>query len=405
MDATYRTPYNRAFTPTFYDQYRQRLEAEVGPVPFRLAETPLFLPPYLRDRLMEATRDIVSQLAEPARMVRLRRAVPEHFDVPGVDDSPACMTVDFALVRGEDGRLDGRVIELQAFPSLYAFTLVQARVFDELVRGLPGMPDGGFHCFAPPFDFDSATRLLREAVVGAEAPENVALLEIEPGRQKTRPDFVAMEALTGVAPVCVTEVLRRGARLFRKDAKGREVPIHRVFNRVVFDEWFRKNPPAPFRFTEALDLTWCPHPNWYWMWSKYALPVLSHPLLPKTWFLGELPEVPEDLSRYVLKPLFSFAGAGVVVDPTAEDLERIPAAERGDWILQEKVNYARDLLTTDGAGVAAEIRILCLKPQGAPLPVPFMNLVRLSRGKMLGIDHNKDFEWVGSSVGMWPRGS
>ncbi len=405
MDATYRTPYNRAFTAPFYDLYKQRLQAEVGPVPYRLAESPLFLPPYLRDRLMEATRDLVSQLAEPARMVRLRKAVPAHFDVPRVDESPSCMTIDFALVRGEDGRLDARVIEMQAFPSLFAFTMVQARLFDELLREIPGMPKDGFHCFAPGFDFDSGARLLKEAIVGAESPENVVLLEIQPDQQKTRPDFVATKALTGVAPVCVTEVLRRGARLFRKDASGREVPIHRVFNRVVFDEWFRKKPQAQFSFTDELDLSWCPHPNWYWMWSKYSLPVLSHPLLPKTWFVSELPEVPADLSRYVLKPLFSFAGTGVVVDPTAEDLARIPESERGDWILQEKVTYARDMLTTEGAGVAAEIRILCLKPQGAPLPVPFMNLVRLSRGKMIGVDHNKDLDWVGSSVALWPRGS
>ncbi len=404
MDPLLRAAYNQAFSPALYQSYKSRLEAWVGPLPYRLAETPLFLPPYLRDRLMEATRDLVSQLAEPSRMTRLRRAVPRHFDVPGVDDSPSCMTVDFAIVRGEDGRLDGRVIEMQAFPSIFAFTLVQARLLDGMLRELPGMPKDGFHCFGPGFDFDAGAQLLKDAVVGAEDPEQVVLLEIEPQEQKTRPDFVATRQLIGVDTVCVTEVLRRGAQLYRK-VDGREVPIRRVFNRVVFDEWFRKKPAAAFSFTDELDLSWCPHPNWYWMWSKYSLPVLSHPLLPRTWFVSELPEVPEDLSKFVLKPLFSFAGAGVVVDPTAEDLARIPEHERGDWILQEKVSYARNLMTPDGAGVAAEIRILCLKPQGAPLPVPFMNLVRLSRGKMLGVDHNKDFEWVGSSVALWPRGS
>jgi hypothetical protein len=404
MDTTFRTHFNQAFSPARYHSYKQRLESEVGTIPYRLAETPLFLPPYLRDRLMEATRDIVSQLAEPTRMVRLRKAVPAHFDVPAVDDSPSCMTVDFALVKGADGRLDGRVIELQAFPSIYAFTMVQARLLDRILQETPGFPKEGFHCFGPGFDFDSGARLLKDTVLGGEDPEHVVLLEIEPNGQKTRPDFVATQSLTGVAPVCVTEVLRRGAQLYRK-VDGREVPIRRVFNRVVFDEWFRKKPQTRFAFTDPLELSWCPHPNWYWMWSKYALPVLEHPLLPRTRFVSELEEVPEDLSAFVLKPLFSFAGAGVVVDPTPADVARIPEAERGDWILQEKVTYARDLLTPDGAGVAAEIRILCLKPPGAPLPVPFMNLVRLSRGKMLGVDQNKDFDWVGSSVALWPRGS
>lgn len=400
MHAAFRRVYNQAFSAEFYEQYRNRLQAAVGPVPFRLAESPLFIPPATRDRIFRYTQEIIEQLAEPQRIAQAKSAIPPEYNVPNQDAAPDVMTVDFAVVRGEDGELDGRVVELQAFPSLFAFTMVQARIIDELVK----IPEAsqGFHCFAPGYDFDSALALLRRALLGGYTPEEVILLEIEPNNQKTLPDFVATQALTGIEPVCVTEVLREGRQLFRmKD--GRKLPIRRIFNRVVFDELQKKNPPMAFKFTDELDVSWCPHPNWYWMWSKFSLPLLDHPAVPKATRVSQLQELPADLERYVLKPLFSYAGAGVKVDPTAEDVAQIPAEQRDGWILQRKIEYAREMYTPDGAGVAAEIRVLCLRDTGQRLPQPLMNLVRLSRGKMLGVDFNKGLDWVGSSVALWPK--
>jgi hypothetical protein len=400
MEPHLRAAYNAAFSPELYARYRARLEGEVGNVPFRLAECPLFIPAALRDRLMTATSEVIAQLAEPARAARLRRAIPADFDVPKMDEAPCCMTVDFAVVRGEDGRLDGRVVEMQAFPSLYAFTMIQARIYDELFRDIPGL-EARFHCFARGYDFESGAALYKDAVLAGHDPAEVALLEIDPPRQKTLPDFVATQTMLGIEPVCVTQVVKRGKRLYRQTPRG-EVPIRRVFNRVVFDELEKKRPQMGFSFTDELDLTWCPHPNWYWAWSKFSLPELDHPLVPKTRYLSELDALPDDLSGHVLKPLFSFAGTGVVLDPTAQDVASIPPAQRSGWVLQQKVSYARDLVAVDGGKVAAEVRILCLRPKGAALPVPFMNLGRLSRGKMLGVDHNRDFDWVGSTVALWP---
>ncbi|MDY7226408.1 hypothetical protein [Hyalangium rubrum] len=400
MHSDFRRLYNQVFSPELYEQYRNRLQAVVGPVPYRLAESPLFIPPATRDRIFRYTQEIIEQLAEPERLDRARTAVPPEYDVPNQDAAPDVMTVDFAVVRGPDGQLDGQVVELQAFPSLFAFTMIQARIFNEMVK----MPEaaGGFHCFAPGFDFDSAHAFFRRALLGGFSPEEVVLLEIEPDKQKTRPDFVATQELTGIEPVCVTEVIREGRQLFRmKD--GRKLRIRRIYNRVVFDELQQKKPPMAFKFTDDLDVSWCPHPNWYWMWSKFSLPLLDHPSVPKATPLSQLQEVPTDLERYVLKPLFSYAGAGVKVDPTAEDIAGVPADQREGWILQQKINYARELFTPEGHGVAAEIRVLCLRDEGQRLPQPFMNLVRLSRGKMLGIDFNKGLDWVGSSVALWPK--
>ncbi|HYH99901.1 hypothetical protein [Hyalangium sp.] len=400
MHADFRRVYNQRFSPDFYEKYRNRLQATVGPVPYRLAESPLFMAPATRDRIFRYTREIIAQLAEPERLALARRAVPAEYDVPRQDDAPDVMTIDFAIVRGPDGELDGRVVELQAFPSLFAFTIIQARIFNEMMA-LPGASNG-FHCFAPGYDYDSAQAFLRRALLGGHTPEEVVLLEIEPLKQKTLPDFVATQALTGIEAVCVTEVLREGRQLFRmKD--GRKLPIRRIFNRVVFDELQRKNPPMAFKFTDDLDVSWCPHPNWYWMWSKFSLPLLDHPAVPKATTVAQLKEVPADLENYVLKPLFSYAGAGVKVDPTAADLAGLPAEQRDGWILQRKIEYARELWTPDGIGVAAEIRVLCLRDQGQRLPQPLLNLVRLSRGKMLGVDFNKGLDWVGSTVALWPK--
>ena len=400
MHSAFRRLYNQAFSPEFYEQYRNRLQAEVGPIPYRLAESPLFIPPSTRDRIFRYTKEIIEQLAEPHRLDKARAAIPPEYNVPGQDDAPDVMTVDFAVVRGEDGELDGRVVELQAFPSLFAFTMIQARIIDEMVK-IPEAANG-FHCFAPGYNFDNALALFRRTLLGSHSPEEVVLLEIEPNQQKTLPDFVATQSLTGVDPVCVTEVIKEGRQLFRMKG-GRKLPIRRIYNRVVFDELQRKNPPMAFKFTDDLDVTWCPHPNWYWMWSKHSLPMLEHPAVPKATPVSQLKEIPADLENYVLKPLFSYAGAGVKVDPTREDVAQIPADQRDGWILQKKIVYAREMFTPEGHGVAAEIRVLCLRDQGQKLPMPLMNLVRLSRGKMLGVDFNKGLDWVGSSVAIWPR--
>jgi hypothetical protein len=400
MHAAFRRVFNQVFSPDFYEQYRNRLQAAVGPIPYRLAESPLFIPAATRDRIFRYTREIIEQLAEPHRLDRARAAIPPEYNVPKQDDAPDVMTVDFAIVRGEDGELDGRVVELQAFPSLFAFTMIQTRILDEMLK----IPEAsqGFHCFAPGYDYDSALALLRRTLLAGHPTEEVVLLEIEPHKQKTLPDFVATQTLTGIEPVCVTEVIREGRQLFRMK-EGRKLPIRRIYNRVVFDELQRKNPPMAFKFTDDLDVSWCPHPNWYWMWSKFSLPLLDHPAVPKATPVSQLQDIPADLERYVLKPLFSYAGAGVKVDPTREDVAQIPADQRDGWILQKKIDYAREMYTPEGAGVAAEIRVLCLRDQGQRLPQPFMNLVRLSRGKMLGVDFNKGLDWVGSSVALWPK--
>jgi hypothetical protein len=205
----------------------------------------------------------------------------------------------------------------------------------------------------------------------------------------------------GIDAVCPTALVRENNKLYRR-VDGRLVQVKRIFNRVVFDELEHKKIRLPFGYTEDLDVTWCSHPNWYWVWSKYTLPYVDHPAVPRARYLSDLDKVPEDLDRYVLKPLFSFAGSGVKVDPTPADIAAIPESERSNWLLQEKIVYEPALKMPDGNGVKAEVRMMFLRGPDEAVPELVLNLVRLSRGKMLGVDQNRDLTWVGGSVGIWP---
>jgi hypothetical protein len=399
VDPAYRSAFNAAYTEELFGRYRARLVAVVGETSFRLAETPFFVPAALRERLDAHTRSILELLGEPARISSMKKAIPARFDAPGMDALPSSVQVDFAIVRDERGELDGRVVELQGFPSLYAFTLLQARAWSDTIAGLPGMGGGVWSPTFGGLDDDAAIAHMRSAICAGEDPESVVLLDLDPPEQKTFCDFIATRKLIGVDPVCVTELVREGRRLLRRK-DGKLVPIRRIYNRVVFDELEKKGLKLPFSYTDDLDVTWCPHPNWYWVWSKYSLPRISHPAIPRATLVSELTETPRDLTRYVLKPLFSFAGTGVKVDVTLHDLAAILPADRSSWLLQEKIDYARDLVTADGSRVAVEVRVMCLRAPEETKIRPILNLVRLSRGKMHGVDHNKDMKWTGSSVGI-----
>lgn len=400
MDPLLRKAYNAAFTPALYRRYLDRLEGRVGcKIPFRVAETPLFLPRELRQRLERFGREIVEAVCNPALIASMRKAVPPELDVPRQDALPNCVQVDFAIMREADGSLSGRLVEFQGFPSLYSFIPLQAEAFAEELRKIPGL-DRPWTTFFGGLDRATYTARLRRAIVADHDPEEVVLLDLDPPSQKTYPDFVATRMLIGIDSVCPTTLEREGNRLFRRK-DGRRIQVKRIFNRVVFDELERKQITLPFRYTDDLDLSWCPHPNWYWIWSKYTLPHLDHPAIPKATYLSDLRELPEDLSRYVLKPLFSFAGAGVKVDVTREDIDAVPPEQRSGWILQRKIDYASAFETPDGHGVKAEIRLMFLRGPDDARPELVLDLVRLSRGKMLGVDHNKDLDWVGGTVGIW----
>ncbi len=242
---------------------------------------------------------------------------------------------------------------------------------------------------------ESYLALLRDVLLNGHDPAQVVLMEVEPDQQKTLPDFRLTEKLFGIRTVDVAHLRKRGRRLtYERD--GKEIEIKRLYNRVIIDEFAKKNIQAAFDFRDELDIEWAGHPNWYFRWSKFSLPYLKHPSVPRAWFLNELPEVPSDLDKFVLKPLFSFAGSGVKVHVTANDLAAIPASERGDYLLQEKVTYAPAIATLDEPS-KVEVRIMFVWPKGAAEPIAVTTLTRMSKGAMMGVDFNKNKTWVGSS--------
>lgn len=400
MDSLPRSSFNRAYSPELFRRVMHRLESQLGHFPFRVAETPLFVSPALRQKLSREALEIVQQLSDPRRLELLRQAIPDRYRAPGMDPLPNCVQVDFALTLADDGTLEGKVVELQAFPSGYAMMSFMADAWSEELRELPGL-EGQWTCFVD-LDPRDGLDLMRRTILGNESPEHTVLVDFEPEKQKTSPDFVATHRLFGVESVCATRLTKKGKQLFR-EKDGKKIPVRRIYNRMVFDELEQKGYRLDFDFRDELDLTWCSHPNWYWVWSKYALPHLDHPAIPKARFLSELKEIPEDLTRYVLKPLFSFAGSGVVIDVERAHLEQVPEEQRGGWVLQDKIVYAPAFHAPDKAPVKAEIRVMLLRPPDAKQLVPLIFLVRLSRGKMLGVDHNKGHDWVGGSVGIWRR--
>jgi hypothetical protein len=398
VDRHFRQLFNAQFTPERYAAYQrdlsQRLDSNFE---FRLAETPIFLPDDFKQQLVDGARAIVAQLSAPAALERMKRAIPPRWDTPGMDALPNFTQVDFAVVREGDGYVP-KLIELQGFPSLTSLQAVQRDAWRDALRTMDGL-DREWSCWFSGLDRDAFLELARRTIVGDHDPREVILMDLDPRTQKTYPDFAATKLLFGVEPWDPTKLRVEGRQLFLPDGTR----VRRIYNRVVFDELLVKGVELPFDYRDDLDVEWAPHPNWYWTWSKYSLPFLDHPTVPKATFVSDLRGVPDDFTnRYVLKPLFSFAGGGVNVEPTAEDLARIPDAERDAWCIQEKIEYAPALQAVDGGGVKIEIRMMFLRPDDEPTPILAQNLVRLSRGKMLGVDFNKQFTWVGSSVALSP---
>jgi hypothetical protein len=391
-----RERFNREFTPGKYRAFLEKLDSACGThVKFRVAETPCFFPRPLLERLAATGRELVRQLIDdPAYREASRRAIPPAFEAPGETARPLFIQADFGLVRGSGrgGELEPRLVEIQGFPSLYAYQLavmqsyIESYSLDPGLRFLLDFPDAQAYC-----------RALRQAIVGDHDPENVVLLEIDPWEQKTLPDFIATEKLLGVRPVCITQVRKEGRRL-SYEGGGRRVPIHRIYNRVIADELVRKKVSLPFSFTDELAVEWAGHPNWFFRISKFSIPFLKHAAVPRAWFLDQLPEWPADLENYVLKPLYSFAGIGVVVGPARADLDAISPARRGDYLLQERMRFEPVIATPHGP-TQAEIRVMYLWLDEL-LAGPC--IVRMGRGKMMGVDHNRDLEWVGASGALFP---
>lgn len=383
-----RQKYNSDFTPEAYHNFINSVWSKNNnKIDFRLCETPFFFDDNLKDKLIDSCNNIIDQLKTESFQKYASNAVPEEFKIANEDSHPIFLQIDFGICKDENGELVPKLIELQGFPSLYAF---QAYL-DIEIRNHFNIDDR-LKTFFNGYDFTSYIHLLKKTILGSSSPENVILLELEPHNQKTRIDFYLTKEYIGIEPVCITEIIQEGNSLFYiKDQK--KIRIERIYNRVIFDELERKNINIPFDYKSNLNVYWVGHPNWFFKISKHTLPFLKGESVPNCYFLSEVNLDDIDLSKYVLKPLYSFAGAGVKVDLTLDDLTSIH--NKQNYLLQEKVEYAEIIDTPTGFS-KAEVRMMFIWNDE---PILVNNLVRTSKGKMIGVDFNKDKDWIGASIG------
>ncbi len=392
MNKELRNAFNQAFTKEKYNSFvKEVMDSHPGTLDFRVAETPVFVPKELKQKILDACESIIDIITATDFKQLTQKAIPKNLFVPNENNHSHFMALDFGICINEQGEIEPQLIEMQGFPSLNAYQVL----FPEISKKHFPVPEN-YSPFLSDHTRESYIQLLKEIILGNHQPEHVILLEIFPHLQKTRIDFACTETYVGIKTVCLTKLIKEGKNLYYL-LDGVKTRIHRIYNRLIFDDLQQQTAEVQEKgkiLFEELDVEWITHPNWFYRISKYTLPFIHHPLVPKTYFLNDVKQIPEDLENYVLKPLFSFAGHGVIIDLQSSDIENIKDPE--NWILQRKVKYA-DIIETPDIPAKVEIRIFYFWKDGETRPVAVNNLARLSKGKMVGVSYNKDKEWVGGS--------
>lgn len=385
-----RLRYNQSFTEEKYERFLK----DVNPFydlkkDFRIAETPVFVSQSFKKEMLRLFADVKEFLSQKDFVQKMAKALPEKYCVSRIDSHPTLVVIDMAVCEMSDGSLKPQLIELQGIASLYFYQYYLNEAYKKYFE-----ISSEYTYFFEGITKESYFATLRRILLGDEHPENVVMMDIRPDEQKTRIDFYYTCRDLGIKAVCVSEVKQRGNKLYYKNEKGIEVPIKRIYNRMIFDELERRPDIVPgFNHRDDLEVVWNAHPNWYFYVSKYCLPFIQSEYVPQARFLSDYGgNYPKDLENYVLKPLYSFAGVGVEIDVTLEKINAI--ADKENWILQKKVKYAPFLITPDG-NATCEIRLLCTWENEL---IPQLTLSRLSKGKMIGVDFNKNKTWVGSSA-------
>lgn len=391
MIKSIRDTFNKNFSKEKYDKYLEELNSvHPGQIEFRVAETPVFVDKNFTKMVIDACESIVDVIVQPNFKTLTEAAIPDDIRMPGENDHTDFIAFDFGICIDEDGKYSPQLIEMQGFPTLFAYQILHTEITK---KHFPTPP--GFDSYLNGYTKETYIQLLKEILLGDYNPENVILLEVYPDQQKTRIDFFSTQDYVGIQSVCITDLKADGRKLYYEH-DGKRIDVKRIYNRIIFDDLDKQDlPENTINLRNDWEVEWCPHPHWFYRISKYTLPFINSPYVPPTYFLNQLNPVPEDLENYVLKPLFSFAGQGVIIDVTPEDIVSIK--DPHNWILQRKVKYA-DVIKTPDIPAKAEIRVFYFWPKGAARPIAVQNLARLSKGKMIGVRYNADKEWVGGTL-------
>ena len=389
-----RNTFNQNFTEQQYEHLLSELNKGFeSAIDFRVAETPVFIDADCNAQMLDTCNYIIDNITHPNFSAQTNAAIPPDKNVPNQTAHPHFLAFDFGICVNEQNKTLPQLIEMQGFASLFGY---QAHL-DDAMRSAYEIP-APYTAYYSGLNKNTYLQKLQSVIVGNHDPKHVVLLEIKPHTQKTRIDFYCTAAYTGIAIVCITELIKEGDTLFYKNSAGEKIEIKRIYNRIIFDELDQM--PADIKkagrlLFENLNVEWAGHPNWFYRISKYTMPLLQHKCIPASYYVNQLECIPQDLENYVLKPLFSFAGSGVIIDVTKKDIEDLPDPQ--NWILQQKVNYA-PIIKTPTTPAKVEIRILYLWENGAARPFPAINIARLSKGKMIGVRYNQNETWVGGSI-------
>jgi len=396
MNSKYRQLFNDNFTVEKYNAFIDDINADFDyQVTFRIGETPFFITNELKAQLLDGCQQVIDFIKRDDFKSLTDRALELNRKVPNEDQHTTFLAIDFGICE-ENGEIVPKLIEVQGFPSLFNF---QYHLSQKFVSHYPFLSE--LTPFLNGLNPTSYLKLIEEVICNDFPKEHVILLEIEPEKQNTKIDFYYCHSDIGIPIVCVTELYQKGKQLFYKNEKGVEILVKRIYNRVIFDELdLRTDLQLNFDFSSDIDVEWAGHPNWFFRISKFILPYLKGKYFIETTLLSDLKEIPNDLENYVLKPLFSFSGSGVIFHVKREDIDAV--TEKDLYILQKKVHYKPIIESPDGL-VKAEVRLLAVWKKDAPSPTLVTNLVRLSRGEMIGVKFNKDKDWVGGTVGMFEK--
>lgn len=396
MNTNYRNQFNQAFSVEKYNAFIDDINSDFDyKVTFRIGETPFFISNELKAQLLEGCNQVIDFIKKEDFISLTNKALELNRKVPNEDNHTTFLAIDFGICE-EDGAIVPKLIEVQGFPSLFNF---QNHLSQKFVNHYPFLSE--LTPFFNGLNPTSYLKLIEEVICNDFPKENVILLEIEPEKQNTKIDFYYCHKDIGIPIVCVTELYQKGNQLFYKNDKGVEILVKRIYNRVIFDELdLRTDLQLNFDFSSDIDVEWAGHPNWFFRISKFILPYLKGKYFIETTLLSDLKEIPNDLENYVLKPLFSFSGSGVIFHVKQEDIDAV--TEKDLYILQKKVHYKPIIQSPDGL-VKAEVRLLAVWKKNDPSPTLVTNLVRLSRGEMIGVKFNKDKDWVGGTVGMFEK--
>ena len=391
-----RERFNQSFSNEKYRSMLADIEKDYPhQLDFRVAESPIFIDNQFKEKIITAFNDIVSKIKQPDFKAKTDRAIPENLYVEGENPVPGCLAVDFAVTLGADGHYTPQLIELQGFPSLYAYQTYLANKYKKFYD-----IEKSNTLYFNGLNDETYREEMRKFFIGDSNPENTILLELFPEKQKTRLDFELTREMWGIKPVCVTKIKRSGKELYYEE-NGKKIAIDRIYNRFIIDDLERNHPDLKLEtdLSKEANVHWISHPNWFYRVSKFSLPLFHSDYIPESRYLSDFKDIPDDLESYVLKPLFSFAGAGVKIHIQPEDLNAIKNPE--NYLLQKKISYVPCIEDTEGKKIKCEIRLLAIWPDEASDPKLMINLGRLSRGEMIGVDFNKDFDWVGGTVGFF----